>query len=94
MINIFLIIIGAGGIALYTISTIFIYDFHYRRNDKTPGFLSVNFHIIKFVGKYKKITKSETRRVGVLYYFWIASILIVLLSLLLLFLANVVVMLY
>ncbi|RKY55508.1 MAG: hypothetical protein DRP93_03230 [Candidatus Neomarinimicrobiota bacterium] len=93
MINILLIIIGASGIALYLISTIFIYDFHYRRNDKTPGFLAVNSHILKFVSKYKKITKSETRSVGPLFYLWIISVIIVSLSAVLLFLFNVVVML-
>ncbi len=92
MINILLIIIGASGIALYLISALFIYDFHYKRNDKTPGLLFVNFHILKYVDKYKKTTKSETRRIGVLFYFWVFSVFTVLLSAVLLLFFNIVVM--
>lgn len=90
--NILLIIIGVSGIAMYLISTIFIYEFHHRRNDKTPSFLLVNFYIFKFVSKYKKITKSETRRIGPLFYLWVISINIALLSAVLLFVINVIIM--
>ncbi len=90
--NIVLILIAATGIAMYLISNIFIYEFLHRRNDKIPNLMYVNFHIFKFVGKYKRITKSETRRAGPLYYIWIISINIALLSLILLFVVNVVVM--
>ncbi|MCK5816487.1 MAG: hypothetical protein KAH15_00650 [Candidatus Marinimicrobia bacterium] len=90
--NLILILIGATGVSMYAISTILIYEFHHRRNDKTPSILFINFYIFKFVGKYKKITKSETRRIGPLFYMWIISINIVLLVAILLFVINVIIM--
>jgi len=90
--NFLLILIGGAGIAMYAISTIFIYEFHHRRNDKTSSLLFVNFHIIKFANKYKKITKSETRRIGPLFYMWVISISIILLVVILLFVINVIIM--
>ncbi|MEA2077097.1 MAG: hypothetical protein U9O95_03670 [Candidatus Marinimicrobia bacterium] len=90
--NIILILFGASGIAMYLISTILIYEFLHRRNDKTPNFLFVNFHIFQFVGKYKKVTKGQKRRTGILYYLWIISTVLVLLSAILLFIVNVVIM--
>lgn len=90
--NILLILIAATGVSVYLICTIFIYEFHKRRNDKTPNFILINFYIFRYVAKYKKITRAETNHVGPLYYFWIISISVALLSLILLFLINVIVM--
>lgn len=90
--NILLALIASTGVAIYLISTILIYEFHKRRNDKTPGFLVINFMIFKYISRYKQITRAETRRTGPLYYLWIISISIALIGVILLFLINVVVM--
>ncbi len=90
--NILLILVGATGVATYLISTILIYEFHHRRNDKTPNFLFINFHIFQFVTKYKKITKGQNRRVGPLFYMWVISVNIALLCAILLFVVNVIIL--
>ena len=90
--NLLLILLGATGVGMYLISTILIYEFHHRRNDKTPNFLFINFHIFQFVSKYKKITKSQNRRIGPLFYMWIISINIALFCAILLLVVNVIIM--
>ena len=91
-INILFIMIAGTGLAVYLISTILIQEFHKKRNDKTPGIILINFVIFKYVKRYKMITKGETRHIGLLYYLWIISISVVLISVVLLFLINVVIM--
>jgi hypothetical protein len=91
-INIALILIACTGIAAYLISTILIYEFHKKRNDKTPSFLLVNLNIFKYVNRYRIVTKAEKRRTGPLFYFWIISINVSLICVLFLFLINVVIM--
>ena len=89
-INLALVLLASTGVAFYIISTVFIYEFIKKRNDKTPSFLLVNFNIFKFVGKYKQITKDEKRRVGPLYYFWLISINLALLCVMSIVLINVI----
>lgn len=91
-INILLILLASTGVGIYLISTILIYEFHKKRNDKTPSFILINFMIFKYVNRYKQITRAETRRVGPLFYLWVISVNVALLGAILLFLVNVVVM--
>lgn len=91
-INILLVLIASTGVAIYLISTILVYEFHKKRNDKTPSFLLINFMIFKYINRYKQITQAETHRTGPLFYLWIISINIALISVIFLFLINVVVM--
>ncbi len=90
--NVVLIIVFTFGIAMYLISTILIYEFLKRKNDKTPNIFFINFYIFRFVDKYKRVTKGQNRRTGALYYLWIVSINITLLSAILLFVINVIIM--
>jgi hypothetical protein len=50
-----------------------------RRNIKT-NFLWIRLLIFKYVSQYRKITLEETGRVGSLFYLWILSINLALVS--------------
>jgi hypothetical protein len=67
----------AGLAALFliwnTVTTIRIYH-ALRRRGVPISFLWLRFMILKYVDRYKKITQSDTGRVGPLYYHWILSI--------------------
>ena len=50
-----------------------------RRNIKT-NFLWIRLLIFKYVSQYRKITLKESGKVGSLFYFWIFSINLALIS--------------
>ncbi len=72
--NIVLITIGVFSIIIYIISTIMIYIFLKKRNEKIENFIFINFFIFRYVSNYKRITKDETGKVGNLFYSWLISI--------------------
>jgi|GEM_PF-1014942 len=90
-INTLLLFIIAVGLSFYFISTIFVQEFHKKRNDKTPNIFLFNFLIFRYINRYKIITKGETRHIGPLYYMWTISTAVIVLSTVLLFLLNVIV---
>lgn len=91
-INIMLLLLLFIGIAAYLISVIFIYEFHKKRNDKTPAFLKFNFRILKYTNRYKMITKGENRSTGFLFYLWVVSLNLTLFSAVLLLVINIFIM--
>jgi len=72
--NAILITIGVLSIIIHIISTIMIYIFMEKRNDKIENFIFIRLFIFRYVNNYKKITKNETGKVGRLYYSWLISI--------------------
>ena len=90
--NITLLFITMISVGIYLITTIFLHEFHKKRNDKTPNLFIINLMIFRYIKRYRQITKAETRHVGPLFYFWIISINIMFGSLILLLLINIVVM--
>lgn len=72
--NAILITIGVLSIIIYIISTIMIYIFLEKRNDKIENFIFINLFIFRYVSNYKRITKNETGKVGNLFYSWLISI--------------------
>ena len=72
--NIVLITIGVLSIIIYIISTIMIYTFLEKRNEKIENFIFIRLFIFLYVNKYKIITKNETGKVGYLFYSWLISI--------------------
>ena len=58
-----------------------------RRNIKT-NFIFLGLFIFKYVKQYRDITLQETGRVGVLFYCWIVSINLALVSVVAAFIAN------
>ena len=50
------------------------------KRDVKINFFLLRLYILKYVNQYRKITLQETGRIGAMYYFWIISINLVLLS--------------
>lgn len=80
-----LYIIGLLAIVWYVVTSILIYEY-LRKKEVKVSFLFLRFLIPKYAGQYKKITKTETGKVGTLFYQWIISINIALVVAILLFL--------
>jgi hypothetical protein len=59
--------------AIFMVVTMVIYNFLKKRGEKVT-FIWLKLMMISYVDHYKKITKEETGRVGILYYIWIISI--------------------
>ena len=72
--NAILITIGVLSIIIHIISTIMIYNFMEKRNDKIENFIFIRLFIFRYVNNYRKITKNETGKVGNLFYSWLISI--------------------
>ena len=72
--NAILITIGVLSIIIHIISTIMIYIFMEKRNDKIENFIFIRLFIFRYVNNYRKITKNETGKVGNLFYSWLISI--------------------
>ena len=72
--NIVLITIGVLSIIIYIISTIMIYTFLEKRNEKIENFIFIRLFLFRYVNNYKRITKNETGKVGSLYCSWLISI--------------------
>jgi hypothetical protein len=51
-----------------------------RKRGEKVQFLWIKLMMISYADQYRKITRAETGRVGILYYVWIISINLALLS--------------
>jgi len=82
--NTILIATGIISIIVFLWSTIKIYSFLKARDEKLQSFIFINLFVFKYVNNYKTITKTETGKVGHLYYTWLVSINLALLCFVLL----------
>lgn len=64
---------------VFVISTMMIATYLRKRGEKVQ-FLWIKLMMISYADQYRKISRKETGRVGVLYYIWIISINLALLS--------------
>jgi hypothetical protein len=64
---------------IFVVSTMMIAAYLRKRGEKVQ-FLWIKLMMISYADQYRKITRAETGRVGVLYYVWIISINLALLS--------------
>jgi len=69
-----IIVLGVISIIVFVWSTIMIYSFLRKRNEKTESFLFINLFIFRYISDYRAITKKETGNVGYLFYSYIFSI--------------------
>ena len=79
--NIF-ISIGILSVIVYVVSTLMMYSYLKDKGEKV-SFLWLRLYMISYANRYKKLTKNETGKVGYLFYIWIVSINVALISLLL-----------
>ncbi len=66
-------------VAWYVVTTIRIYEALRKRN-VSVSFLFLRILILDYVAQYKQITLQETGRVGPLFYHWLISINVALVS--------------
>ncbi len=64
---------------VFVITTMMIATYLRKRGEKVQ-FLWIKLMMISYADQYRKISRKETGRVGVLYYIWIISINLALLS--------------
>ncbi|KAA3641627.1 MAG: hypothetical protein DWQ02_00220 [Bacteroidetes bacterium] len=64
---------------IFVVTTMMIATFLRKRGEKVQ-FLWIKLMMISYADQYRKITRKETGRVGVLYYIWIISVNLALLS--------------
>ena len=69
----FIIIVMNLSVLIFLITTIRIYHFLKERNEDV-NFIFIEFKMIAYAERYKKITKAETGKTGPLFYHWIISI--------------------
>jgi len=77
-----LISIGIISVIVYVVSTLMIYSYLKDKGVKV-SFLWLRLFMISYASRYKKLTKNETGKVGYLFYFWIVSVNVALISALL-----------
>lgn len=77
-----LLLIGLLGAATFAITTIMIYGYLKERGE-VASFIWLRIFMIAYADKYKLITKKETGHTGPLFYWWIISINIALVCLVL-----------
>jgi hypothetical protein len=65
--------IGLLCVVVFTVASILIVAALDRRGVKT-NFLLIRFLIPKYAHQYKTITKKETGKTGALFYWWVLSI--------------------
>jgi hypothetical protein len=82
ILTIFLLVIVIVSFMLYLLSTILIYRFLKRRNDKLPGYFIMWLGFRTYLKKYKRITRGIHRRTGGLYYLYLFSLLMFFITLL------------
>ena len=73
------IAIGVLSVIVFLVSTIMIYSY-LKDRDEEVSFLWIRLFMISYADKYKKLTKKETGKTGYLFYFWIISINLALIS--------------
>ena len=77
--QILFISIGILSIIVYVVSTVMIFS-HLKDRGEKVSFLWLRLYMISYANRYKKLTKNETGKVGYLFYVWIISINLALLS--------------
>ena len=70
---------GILSILAYIVSTVMIYSYLKDRGENV-SFLWLRLFMISNANRYKKITKKETGKVGYLFYMWIISVNVALIS--------------
>lgn len=68
-----LIPVGIMSIMVYIVTTVMIYKNLKARGDKV-SFLLLRLFAISYANRYKKLTKHETGKIGILFYLWIITI--------------------
>jgi len=71
--------IGILSVIVYVVSTVMIFG-HLKDRGEKVSFLWLRLYMISYANRYKKITKNETGKVGYLFYMWIISINVALIS--------------
>ena len=71
--------IGIVSVIVFVVSTIMIYS-HLKDRGEKVSFLWLRLFMISYANKYKKLTKKETGKIGYLFYIWIISINLALIS--------------
>ena len=71
--------IGILSVIVFVVSSVMIYVQLKDRGEKV-SFLWLRLYIISYANRYKKITKKETGKIGYLFYVWIISINVALIS--------------
>ncbi len=64
---------------IHVTSSMLIYNYFAKRGEKT-SFLLLRLKILSYASRYKTITREESGRAGNLYYWWIISVNLALLS--------------
>jgi hypothetical protein len=83
-----LIAIGLCAVAWYVVSTILICG-ALRKRGVSVSFVFLRFLILRYASQYREITLKENGKVGPLFYHWIVSINVALVSALVLLLLNI-----
>ena len=81
------IFLGILSVIIFIVTTIMIYSYLKDKGEKV-SFLWLRLFMISYANKYKKITKQETGKTGYLFYVWIISINIALISAILILLLQ------
>ena len=71
--------IGILSLIIYIVSTLLIYSYLKDKGEKV-SLIWLRLFMISYANKYKKLTKNETGKVGYLFYMWIISINVALIS--------------
>ena len=77
--KIILIVVTSASLIIFIISTMMIFNVLKKRGEKVNFFL-IRLFMISYAFKYKEITKKETGSIGYLFYLWISSINLTLIS--------------
>jgi len=85
--EIIFIFLGILSVIIFIVTTIMIYSYLKDKGEKV-SFLWLRLFMISYANKYKKITKQETGKTGYLFYVWIISINIALISAILILLIQ------
>lgn len=73
------IFLGILSVFVFIVSTMMIYSYLKDKGEKV-SFLWIRLFMISYANKYKKLTKEETGKTGYMFYLWIISINIALIS--------------
>jgi len=71
--------VGILSVIVYVVSTVMIYG-HLKDRGEKVSFLWLRLFMISYANRYKKLTKNETGKVGYLFYMWIISVNVALIS--------------
>jgi len=79
--------LGILSVLVFIVTTMMIYSY-LKDKGKKVSFLWIRLFMISYANKYKKLTKEETGKTGYLFYLWIISINIALISAILILLIQ------